>query len=64
MQIKKRDVKLNSLFSFFYSSTKNVKTPSYDFIRLNSSDPIIKTNESIVSPLSKTNNIHDKGTDT
>lgn len=39
----------------------NVETPSYDFIQLNSDHRSMKTNESIVSPLLKTNNTHDKG---
>jgi len=51
--------------SFYYSCYKNeninVETPSYDFLQLNSDHRTMKTNESIVSPLLKTNNTHDKG---
>ena len=46
----------------------NVQTPSYDFLQLNSDPPhhhhhrqTMKTNETIVSPLLKTNNTFDKG---
>jgi hypothetical protein len=50
---------------FYYSCHKNeninVETPSYDFLQLNSDHRTMKTNESIVSPLLKTNNTHDKG---
>ncbi len=50
---------------FYYSCNKNenmnAETPFYDFLQLNSDHRTIKTNESIVSPLSKTNNTHDKG---
>ncbi len=53
-------------FSLFYSSrseneNKNGETPSYDFLQLNSDHRTMKNNESMVSPLLKTNNIHDKG---
>jgi hypothetical protein len=50
---------------FFYSCNKNEnkpdETPSYGFVQLNHDHHSMKSDESIVSPLLKTNSTHDKG---